>query len=173
MAIVRSLTLVLGLALLAACSSESGPYLEVAGGGFMFNYRIAEATAGIVAYPLRTLPEGGTIEATFPNPASGDAFVMTAPVEAGKKKYDFTTPGLHGVKAGTPYTMTVRLLDASGKALETIEKPLVSELDQSVLPEKPLTVGPGYAKNPDAQAAPAAPAPDPAPAPDAAPAPAN
>ena len=159
MAIVRSLVVVVGALLVAACSSEeSGPYLEIQGGGFMFNYRIAEATAGIVAYPLRTLPEGGTIEASFQNPAGGEPIRMSAPVEAGKKKYDFTTPPLQGVKANTGYTMTVRLLDASGKELETLKKPLVSDLDQSVLPSKPLTVGPGYAKNPEAEA-PAAAAP--------------
>ena len=159
MAIVRSLVVVVGALLVAACSSEeSGPYLEIQGGGFMFNYRIAEATAGIVAYPLRTLPEGGTIEASFQNPAGGEPIRMSAPVEAGKKKYDFTTPPLQGVKANTGYTMTVRLLDASGKEIETLKKPLVSDLDQSVLPSKPLTVGPGYAKNPEAQA-PAAAAP--------------
>jgi len=159
MAYLKSFVLTVGALLLAACSSEeSGPYLEIQGGGFMFNYRIAEATAGIVAYPLRTLPEGGTIEASFENPAGGDPIVMNAPVEAGKKKYDFTTPPLHGVKAKTDYTMTVRLLDASGKEIETLKKALVSDLDQSVLPSKPLTVGPGYTKNPEAQA-PATPAP--------------
>jgi hypothetical protein len=159
MTVLQRLVVVLGALLVAACSSqESGPYLEIQGGGFMFNYRIAEATAGIVAYPLRTLPEGGTIEASFQNPAGGAAIVMSEPVVADKKKYDFTTPPLQGVKANTDYTMTVRLLDAAGKELETLKKALVSDLDQNVLPSKPLTIGPGYTKNPEVQA-PGTPAP--------------
>lgn len=157
MTVLRSFCLVLGLSLVAACSSEeTGPYLEIQGGGFVFNYRIAEATAGVVAFPKRTLPDGGKIEATFENPAGGAPLVMTEPVVKDKKKYDFTTPPLSGVKAKTDYLMTIRLVDASGKEIEKIEKPLVSEIDQTVLPEKPLTVGPGYTKNPEAEA-PAAP----------------
>ena len=157
MTVLRSFCLVLGLSLVAACSSEeTGPYLEIQGGGFVFNYRIAEATAGVVAFPKRTLPDGGKIEATFENPAGGAPLVMTEPVVKDKKKYDLTTPPLSGVKAKTDYLMTIRLVDASGKEIEKIEKPLVSEIDQTVLPEKPLTVGPGYTKNPEAEA-PAAP----------------
>ena len=157
MTVLRSFCLVLGLSLVAACSSEeTGPYLEIQGGGFVFNYRIAEATAGVVAFPKRTLPDGGKIEATFENPAGGAPLVMTEPVVKDKKKYDFTTPPLSGVKAKTDYLMTIRLVDAGGKEIEKIEKALVSEIDQTVLPEKPLTVGPGYTKNPEAEA-PAAP----------------
>ena len=46
-----------GSLLLAACE-ESGDYLAVSGGGFLFNYRLAEATYSIVLRPLRTIPEG-------------------------------------------------------------------------------------------------------------------
>ena len=159
MTVLRSFCLVLGLSLVAACSSEeTGPYLEIQGGGFVFNYRIAEATAGVVAYPKRTLPEGGRIEATFQNPAGGAPFVLAEPVVKDKKKYDFTTPPLTGVRAKTDYKVTIVLFDAGGKEIETIDKPLVSELDQSVLPEKPLTVGPGYARNPEPQPGETAPA---------------
>ena len=35
-------------------SGSNSPYVEVRGGGFIFNYRIAEATAGVVVAPLRT-----------------------------------------------------------------------------------------------------------------------
>ena len=59
----------LALVSLSACSEESGDYVKVGGGGFIFNYRIAEATAGVVAEPQRTLPDGGKLEATFDNPA--------------------------------------------------------------------------------------------------------
>jgi len=141
----------LGVVVLAACSSEeSGPYFEIGGGGFIFNYRIAEATAGVIVVPKRTLPEDGTLKATFQNPSGGEPLVMVQEVSPTKKRYDFDTPPLTGVKAKTDYVMTVQLLDAEGKEVFKAEKVLQSDLDQTVLPDKPLTVGPGYARNPEA-----------------------
>lgn len=49
------------LLVLAACSNN-GPYLDVSGGNFMFNYRLSEAYAGLIAAPLRALPEHARIE---------------------------------------------------------------------------------------------------------------
>lgn len=147
----KVLCVILALAAISGCSSEeTGPYFKIAGGGFIFNYRIAEATAGVVVTPERTLPAGGSFEATFENPAGGAPFVMSEKVSPTRKRYDFTTPPLSGVKTKTDYLMTVRLLDAAGNEIGTAEKPLRSDLDQTVLPDRPLTVGPGYARNPAA-----------------------
>lgn len=147
----KVLCLTLGLVAISGCSSEeTGPYFKIAGGGFIFNYRIAEATAGVVVTPERTLPADGSFEATFENPAGGAPLVMREKVSATKKRYDFTTPPLSGVKAKTDYLMTVRLLDANGNEIGTAERALRSDLDQTVLPNQPLTVGPGYARNPAA-----------------------
>jgi len=150
--VLKSLCLgAFALAALAACSSEeTGPYFEIAGGGFIFNYRIAEATAGVVVVPKRTLPEGGTLKATFEDPAGGAPVVMVEKIAPKKKRYDFDTPPLSGIKAKTDYVMTVQLFDADGNEVFKAEKALRSDLDQTVLPEKPLTVGPGYARNPEA-----------------------
>ncbi len=64
---------IIGLAaalFLTACGEDpNAPYLNFAGGGFVFNYRNAEAFYGFVAKPVRTLPEGGSIEAQFEVPA--------------------------------------------------------------------------------------------------------
>ena len=68
--------LLLAVLVMAGCSSESGPYLELQGGGFIFNYRIAEATVGLVAVPVRALPEDATVEASFENPAGGPPIVL-------------------------------------------------------------------------------------------------
>jgi hypothetical protein len=46
--------------------------------------------------------------------------------------------------------VTVRVLDAEGNAIQTVETKVHSDLDQSVLPKAPLVVGPGYTKNPAA-----------------------
>lgn len=147
---IAGLVIALAAIALAACSSqEGGPYVEVRGGGFLFNYRIAEVTVGLVVTPLRTLPDGAKLEATMENPAGGAPIVFSVFVAAGAQKYDFTSPPLSGVKADTDYKVTLRLVAKDGKALQTIEKNFRSQLDQSTLPEKPLTIGPGYTKNPE------------------------
>ncbi len=133
---------------LAACS-QKGPYLDISGGGFIFNYRLAEAYAGFIAAPLRTLPEHARIEATFENPSGGPPIVLSKDVTPNRREYSFTTDALKGIKANIDYDVTVRLIGADGKVIETIDKKLHSDLDQSVLGDKPLTVGPGYTPNPD------------------------
>src|SRR5258708_3957295 len=68
---------VLALGALAGCSDDDkSPYLELRGGGFLFNYRIAEATGSLVLGPLRRLPEKSAIEVSFENPAGGPAIVL-------------------------------------------------------------------------------------------------
>jgi len=149
---MRRAVLPVGLAALlglSACSGET-PYVVVGGGGILFNYRIAEATAGIVAEVARPLPEGGTVEASFENPAGGPPFVEAKPVTAERRRFSFTTPPLSGIKADTDYQVVVRVLDAGGVELQRIETKVHSDLDQSILPKVPLTIGPGYAKNPAA-----------------------
>lgn len=134
---------------LSACSNENSPYVEVQGGGFMFNYRIAEATMGLVAVPLKEIPAGSVIEASFQNPAGGDPLLVTDNITPAKTKFSFTTPPLKGIEADKPYKVTLRLLDADGNELQKIEKDFRSKLDQSVLPDKPLVVGPVYTPNPE------------------------
>jgi hypothetical protein len=53
------------------------------------------------------------------------------------------------VKAGRAYKVTIRLEDAAGKVLQTIDRTMISDTDQSVMPDKPLVVGPFYDPNPD------------------------
>ena len=133
---------------LAGCS-EKGPYLDISGGGFVFNYRLSEAYAGFIAAPLRTLPEHARIEATFENPSGGLPIVLSKDVTPGRREYSFTTDALKGIKANTDYDVAVRLIGADGKVIEALDKKLHSDLNQSVLADKPLTVGPGYTPNPD------------------------
>lgn len=135
------------LLVLASCSGDS-PYVVVSGGGILFNYRIAEATAGIVAEVARPLPSGGAIEASFENPAGGPPIVERKPVTEERRRFSFVTPPLTGIKADTDYKVVVRVLDADGAELQRVETRIHSDLDQSVLPKAPLTVGPGYARNP-------------------------
>lgn len=144
----------LGLAALIALSACSGdsPLVVVSGGGFIFNYRIAEATAGIVAEVARPLPPGGAVEVSFENPAGGPPFVEAKPVTPERRRFSFVTPPLSGIKADTDYVVVVRVLDAEGKEVQRVETRVRSDVDQSILPKAPLTVGPGYARNPAASA---------------------
>ncbi len=140
-----ALAAVLGL---AGCS-QKGPYLDISGGGFIFNYRLSEAYEGFIAAPLRTLPENAQIEATFENPSGGPPIVISKAVTANRREYSFITDALSGIKANVDYDVTVRLIGADGKEIEAIDKKFHSDLDQSVLASKPLTIGPGYTPNPD------------------------
>jgi len=142
------LGLFLALALVAGCSGEPGPAFEIVGGGFIFNYRLAEVTAGLVVVPLREFPVGSTVEMSFENPAGGAPIVIATPASPETKKLDFVTPPLSGVEADRNYAVSVRLIDGQGKELARIDKNFRSQLDQSVLPKAPLTIGPGYTPNP-------------------------
>lgn len=146
----RSLALPLALAAglgLSGCVDES-QYLELAGGGFIFNYRTAEATYGVVLLPRREPPPGAAITVTFENPAGGEPFVVSRPARGGGR-IEFRTPPLTGVKKDRPYRVVIVLRSSGGEELLRIENDYVSDVDQSVLPERPLAIGPGYQKNID------------------------
>jgi hypothetical protein len=138
----------LTIAFASACS-ESGDYLAVAGGGFVFNYRIAEATYGIALTPLRDIPDDAVIEATFDNPSGGEPIVLTEQGPFNPTRISFQTSPLQGIVADHPYKVVVLLTDAAGAELQRLEKTFQSELDQSVLPDDPLAIGPGCQENVD------------------------
>lgn len=143
----RGAGVVLAAALLLAACQRGGDYLAVAGGGFVFNYRIAEAKYGIALKPMREIPADATIEATFDNPAGGAPFAIREAGPFNPTRITFETPPVSGVVKGKPYNVSVVLRDAAGTPLQTIEKAFRSELDQTALPEKPLAIGPGYQRN--------------------------
>ncbi len=139
---MRKALAVLAVLLLAGCG-ETPPRVEFAGAGFIFNYRIAEAYYGVVLRVKGDMPAGATIEVRFENPAGGAPFAVTDAVTPNRLEYSFRTPGLSGVRKDTDYRVTARLL-AAGQEIARADRTVRSELDQSALPEKPLTVGPGY-----------------------------
>jgi len=141
------------LAALVACSEGGdGPYLEFLGGGFVFNYRLAQAEYGFVVKRLRALPEGSVLEARLENPAGGEPFVLREHAAWDRLEYVFRSPPVQGVQANHDYRVEVRLIDgASGRVLATYSRTFRSDVDQSVLPERPPVVGPGYQSAPDAR----------------------
>jgi hypothetical protein len=145
----KIILLTLGLLLTGCGEDPNSPYLSFAGGGFIFNYRNAEAFYGFVAKPLRTLPEGSLIEAQFELPGRPFPAVTSEKVVKGKVQYKFQSPNLTGIVRNHPYKAVMRLIDAEGKEVARYEKEFHADVDQSKLPDQPLVVGPGYQRNPD------------------------
>ena len=144
----RRLVLAAALAAaLAACNQQPAAYIDVTGGGFIFNYRLAIAFAGIVVVPRAALPDKSRLEVTMENPAGGPAVAMRQAPGAGGR-IEFNTEPLAGIVADRPYAVTVRLLAENGTELQRIDKTFKSQLDQSALPPAALTIGPGYTPNP-------------------------
>ncbi len=139
------------LALLAACEpGDDQPYVAFDGGGFVFNYRVAEAYYGFNVRPMRQLAVGTVIEAEFEDPAGGAPIVERQTVQGERLRYSFRTRGLQGIKAGKPYRVNVHVLAAiGGKRLASYQHSFKSDLDQSDLPDVPPVLGPGFQLNPE------------------------
>ena len=138
----RQLLLGMSALALSACSDDD-PYFIFAGGGFIFNYRIADHYYGFVARRRRTPPEGATLEARFELPGGGEQ-VETASYDAKRLDYMFRTGPLRGIVKGHPYRAVLVVRDATGAELARYEKTFATQVDQSTLPDQPLVVGPGY-----------------------------
>jgi hypothetical protein len=154
MHLFRALILAISLPLALAGCQEGGapqPYLKITGGSFIFNYRLATAYAGVLIIAERDLPEGAIVAVTFENPAGGPPFELSEKAAPGDSEFNFTIEPLSGIKAGVDYVAVVRLLGADGSEIERLERIYRSQIDQETqMPEKPLTIGPGYTPNPEA-----------------------
>lgn len=60
-----------------------------------------------------------------------------------------TSPALTCVVKDRPYAVSIRIQDATGKLLQTLQTTLISDEDQSVLPDRPLVLGSVYELNPE------------------------
>ncbi|AYD00431.1 hypothetical protein [Neorhizobium sp. NCHU2750] len=135
---------------LAGCQRETnGRLVEVSGRLVVFNYRVAMAHYLVTLRKLQSIPEGSQAEAEFENPKGGDVLKTRERIFAVDDKITLQSPPIHCVVKDRPYAVTIRIVSASGAVLQTLKTSLVSDVDQTVMPAKPLTVGPGYAPNPD------------------------
>ena len=66
-----------------------------------------------------------------------------------RKCYSFDTSPLSGIKGGRDDAVTVGVIGSDGTELQKVDYQLRSDIDLPVLPDNPLTVGPGYARNPE------------------------
>ena len=144
----RLATILVALSLAGCEPAADQPWVAFEGGGFVFNYRVAEAYYGFNLRPMRRIPDGTLIEVQFENPAGGPPLEESFRTAGAQLRYSFRSPGLHGIIAGRPYRVTVRLSDGGGAVLGTYERDFVSSLDQSALPGEPPVLGPGFEINP-------------------------
>jgi hypothetical protein len=141
--------LVAGLILTACKDASRSGYVELTGRVFIFNPRVATATYVVSLGILKPLPEGARIEALFDNPAGGERLRVSQLVRTVAGKVAVESPNLHCIKKGKRYAFEVTLLDASGATLQTVSSSIESTLDQSIMPDAPLVIGPAYEPNPE------------------------
>ncbi|MBB3591818.1 hypothetical protein FHX08_002162 [Rhizobium sp. BK529] len=135
--------------LLSACQRQAESMLEVTGHLFVFNYRNASATYLLTMKKTAPIPDGSTIVVEFENPQGGAPLVLNQKVFPIDDKISVQSENLHCVVKDRPYAVTVKLVDKDGKLLQELKTQFKSDLDQTVLPSKPLVVGAGYEKNPE------------------------
>lgn len=135
---------------LASCRDTGKRELfAVSGRMFEFNYRLARATYVVTLNPLQPMGEGQVVVARFENPAGGDPMEVRQPIWPKLRHVTLTSPALTCVVKDRPYAVSIRIEDKAGAVLQTLETTLVSSLDQSVLPDRPLVTGPVYVLNPE------------------------
>ncbi|WP_407867029.1 hypothetical protein [Phyllobacterium phragmitis] len=145
-----ALVLAFAATLIAGCRDMPAEnYVEVNGRLFVFNYRNAIATYLVTLAKLRPLPEGAEFDAAFENPAGGPPLTKRQTIWPALDKITVESPPIQCVVADRPYQVTIRILDGNGEELQRVETTLVSNTDQSVLPDRPLVVGPFYDPNPE------------------------
>ena len=135
--------------LLSACQREAESMLEVTGHLFVFNYRVASATYLLTLKKTGPIPDGSVIIAEFENPEGGDPLVLNQKIYPIDDKIALQSEKLHCVRKDRPYSVSVRLVDKDGKVLQELKTQFRSDLDQTVLPSKPLVLGALYEKNPE------------------------
>lgn len=142
------LVFLLPLMLLGACR-DTGQLFEVTGRLVVFNYRVATVTYLVTLKPIQPIGEGQTVVASFENPAGGAPLVVRQKLFAGHQKVTIESPPLECVVKDRPYKVSIRIEGADGVLLQDIETTMVSSQDESMLPDRPLVVGPGYDPNPE------------------------
>lgn len=149
---LRAALAVSALALLglASCreSGGEGEYFELSGRLFVFNYRVATVRYLVILRPLKPVGDGEVAVASFENPAGGESLEVRQKIWPMSEKVTIESPPLECVVKDLPYKVSIRIEDAQGKAMQTLETTMASSQDQSVLPDKPLAVGPFYDPNP-------------------------
>ncbi|MBB4007484.1 hypothetical protein [Allorhizobium taibaishanense] len=144
------LALLAALAIPAGCQrSEKNEPLKVSGKVFIFNYRLASATYVLTLARNGPLPDESFAETRYEDPRGGPPLVTRTKIFPFWEKIALESPPVHCVVKNRPYVISIRIVDAKDRSIQTIETSLTSTLDQTILPARPLVVGPIYTPNPD------------------------
>lgn len=140
-----------GLLGLSACRDvgKEGEFFEIDGKIFVFNYRVATATYLVNLVPLQPVADGQTAVVSFEDPAGGPDIVVRQKIWPRAMKTTIESPPLRCVVKSRPYAVTIRIEGTEGELRQTIETTMASSEDQSILPDRPLVVGPLYTPNPE------------------------
>ena len=131
----------------AATSGGEGEYFAISGKLFVFNYRLATATYLVTLKPLQPMGEGQIAVATFENPAGGEPLVMRQKIWPRLEHVTLESPPLTCVVKDKPYAVSISIEGADGAVVQKIDTTMTSSQDQSMLPDRPLVVGPVYELN--------------------------
>jgi hypothetical protein len=124
------------------------PYLQILGGGFIFNYRIADVFYGFTVQLMKPIGFGSAIEAQFEDPGGGPPLIVSKRLNRRTTRYALRSPGVRGVQANRPYKVVISLYDPGRRLVERQERSFTSKIGDKVVPDLPLTVGPGYHRPP-------------------------
>jgi hypothetical protein len=143
--------LLLAAAALGACRDEgsAGEYFAISGRLFEFNYRLAKATYIVTLDPLQPMDGGQTAVGTFENPAGGEPIVVRQKIWPKLRHVTLESPPLTCVVKDKPYAVKITIEGADGAIVQTLDTTITSSLDQSILPDRALVVGPVYELNED------------------------
>lgn len=127
---------------------EQGP-LAVSGRLFIFNYRVADATYVLTLSRNGPLPDESYIETRYEDPRGGAPIVTRTRIFPFWEKISLESPPVHCIVKDRPYAVEMRVTDAKGKLIQALETTVTSSLDQTILPARPLVIGPIYTANPE------------------------
>lgn len=136
---------------LGACRDEGGQgeYFQVSSHIFEFNYRLAKATYIVTLNPMQPMDGTQTAVGTFEDPAGGEPIVVRQKIWPKLTHVTLESPPLTCVIKDKPYAVSIHIEAADGQVVQKLDTTVTSSLDQSILPDRPLVVGPVYELNKD------------------------
>ncbi len=138
------------MSMAAGCREQAGDnYVKLTGNIFIFNYRIAEANYVVTLTKLKPTPEGATVIGRFDDPAGGDKIVIEKKIWTNNDRIVLESEALRCIVKNRPYSFDVEIRAPDGASLQKLTGKIVSSLDQSILPDRPLVIGPVYTPNPE------------------------
>lgn len=143
------------LGALSACRDDARKLFEISGRVFIFNPRLAQATYVVTLRKLNAASEAAVAIASFEDPAGSDPIRVEQKIRPDAPKVALESPPVFCIVKDRPYAVKIEIVDVRGAVLQAMETTITSTLDSSILPDKPLVVGPAYDPNPELNGDPA------------------